>query len=105
RRPAQHLDRDLALELRVVRAIHRAHRAAAELGDDLESLDAPARHARRWYRGCWPEPGQLEPGAPPRIPSIVASLRDGALGPAVAGWTGTEGEPRCAPASRSSCPP
>ena len=40
----QHLDRDLAIELRVARAVHLAHAALAELGEDLMRTQHLANH-------------------------------------------------------------
>ena len=39
----QHLERDVAAEPRIVRAIHLAHAACAERGDDLIRADAGSR--------------------------------------------------------------
>src|SRR5205085_12627432 len=41
-RPRQHLDRDLATELRVARAVDLAHAARAEMTDDILRADASA---------------------------------------------------------------
>ena len=43
----QHLDRDVALELRIARAIHLTHAAHAERGDDF--VRAKARASGQWH--------------------------------------------------------
>ena len=42
----EHLDRDLALELRVLRAVDDAHPAAAQLGDDVVAAEDPPLRGR-----------------------------------------------------------
>ena len=41
-RGGQHLERDVAMELRIVRAIHLAHAAGADRGDDFVRTDDAA---------------------------------------------------------------
>ena len=50
-RRQQHLDRDVAIQLRVSRAIDGAHAALAERGEDLEGAEARAGGERRGCQG------------------------------------------------------
>jgi hypothetical protein len=44
----QHLDRDVALQLRVPRPVHLAHPPGPERGDDLVRTEPCARNQRHW---------------------------------------------------------
>ena len=52
-RLGQHLDRDLAFQLGVRRAIHLAHPAGADLGGDFVRAEAGAWSYSQWSRGLY----------------------------------------------------